>query len=411
MRSCESIFSLLALSRTAFGIHNDLTRIPGYISALGLCPWSSFVEFDDFFVYSENDGIFTGICPIAWDPTTCVTHEECARRCDSVAGCTGFEVSLLFEYCAIWLDGACSGETDATFTDIPQALGGEATYFRRSAYTGDLVEAHAFDDPHLALAEGGNADFRGEDNAIYNLLSAKNLSLNTRFQDANFSLPGPRHKLVHGSFMREGYVTVRTGISGRLLHFEFTAARPLSATLEFADGRNASRSIDAGVPFHFENVMAEMRGRTFCVTTDRWEACLTSKVYPGLQETTCASGRCILNVQLNALPSYDVAADLVAPHGIIGQSFDGDGVPASGAVDDYSKDEVTTSAQAEGAIEGKGSEYKMSSKFSVDYVFSRFSAAAAPTRNASMLQPKRSVAPPISDSRAAPLSRAASVAS
>ena len=75
-----------------------------------------------------------------------------------------------------------------------------ATYFRRSAYTGDLVEAHAFDDPHLALAEGGNADFRGEDNAIYNLLSAKNLSLNTRFQDANFSLPGPRHKLVHGRY-------------------------------------------------------------------------------------------------------------------------------------------------------------------------------------------------------------------
>ena len=33
-------------------------------------------------------------------------------------------------------------------------------------------------DPHLWFAHGGKADFRGEDGAVYNLLSTKNLSMN-----------------------------------------------------------------------------------------------------------------------------------------------------------------------------------------------------------------------------------------
>jgi hypothetical protein len=51
---------------------------------------------------------------------------------------------------------------------------------------------------HLA---GGRADLRGEDGAIYNLLSANNLSVAALFKHTTFTMPGPRNKLVHGSFM------------------------------------------------------------------------------------------------------------------------------------------------------------------------------------------------------------------
>jgi hypothetical protein len=48
---------------------------------------------------------------------------------------------------------------------------------------------------------GGKADLRGEDGAIYNLLSAKNISVAALFKHTTFTMPGPRKKLVHGSFM------------------------------------------------------------------------------------------------------------------------------------------------------------------------------------------------------------------
>ena len=48
----------------------------------------------------------------------------------------------------------------------------------------------------------------------------------------------------------------------------------------------------------------------------------------------------------------------IAPHGIIGQSFDGSMIAVSGKLDDYGdRPEFTTSAQAEGAIEGTAADY------------------------------------------------------
>ena len=61
----------------------------------------------------------------------------------------------------------------------------------------------------------------------------------------------------------------------------------------------------------------------------------------------------------------------VKPHGIIGQSFDGDDVGVNGKLDPYSGAQpgppLTTSAMAEGAIEGDAAEYKMASKFATEF--------------------------------------------
>ena len=56
------------------------------------------------------------------------------------------------------------------------------------------------------------------------------------------------------------------------------------------------------------------------------------------------------------------------PHGIIGQGYDGDSLGISGKTDDYNITAppyaMTTTAQAEGAIEGSASDYKLKSAVS-----------------------------------------------
>lgn len=92
----------------------------------------------------------------------------------------------------------------------------------------------------------------------------------------------------------------------------------------------------------------------------------------------------LLNFQLN--PLYDADHDAVAPHGLIGQSWDGDGVAIDGAQDDYTGKEVVTKAMAEGAIEGSAADYEMDDKFSTQFKYSRFDAISARPRDVSKLK-------------------------
>ena len=88
---------------------------------------------------------------------------------------------------------------------------------------------------------------------------------------------------------------------------------------------------------------------------------------------------------------YDADHDVVAPHGLIGQSFDGDNVGVDGAQDDYRNGgaEMSTSAQAEGAIEGTGADYKVASDFATQFRYSRFDADRAAPRDLSSLKGRR----------------------
>ena len=68
-----------------------------------------------------------------------------------------------------------------------------------------------------------------------------------------------------------------------------------------------------------------------------------------------------------------VAASL--PHGIVGQSFSAN-APRNGKVDSYPPSgHLTTSAQAEGAIEGAARDYQLRSAHDTRFAFSRFDEA------------------------------------
>lgn len=90
-------------------------------------------------------------------------------------------------------------------------------------------------------------------------------------------------------------------------------------------------------------------------------------------------GKSLLNLHIE--PLYDADSDVVAPHGLIGQSYDGDTQAVNGKVDDYSEEVVTTEAMAEGAIEGHAPEYKMGSKFGTAFKYGRFDATRAAHRD------------------------------
>ena len=233
-------------------------------------------------------------------------------------------------------------------------------------------------DPHFTTAHGGRFDHKGKNNTIYNLLSHTNVSVNSLFMYADFKTPSS--KLVHGSFMRAAFVAVRTNAS-RMLHIEYRSDHSLSASVGI---ESVSHEMAAGEALKIDNVDISLKDRTLSVKTPEWTTTATSKVMPGIVgPSTCATGRCIINVQL--VPLFDADHAKVAPHGLIGQSWDGDDVAVHGQTDDYSHGEVTTTAMGEGAVEGVAEQYEMPSGFATDFAFSRFGSTSASPRNVSAL--------------------------
>jgi len=58
-------------------------------------------------------------------------------------------------------------------------------------------------DPHLGLAHGGHADFRGCDGCLFNFLSTRDVTVNARLRESTFALRGSE---VHGTFVTEVHV-------------------------------------------------------------------------------------------------------------------------------------------------------------------------------------------------------------
>ena len=99
-----------------------------------------------------------------------------------------------------------------------------------------------------------------------------------------------------------------------------------------------------------------------------------------------ASGEPQTRVDLTVTALTDPLASRVAPHGLIGQGFDGRYI--EGQKDDYVPDGngmVITTAQGEGAIEGAVADYVVDSPFSTAFAFGRFSASEAPPRQLHVL--------------------------
>uniref|UniRef100_A0A7S4BUE4 VWFD domain-containing protein n=1 Tax=Chrysotila carterae TaxID=13221 RepID=A0A7S4BUE4_CHRCT len=241
--------------------------------------------------------------------------------------------------------------------------------------TGGAVKAR--NDPHLHLAHGARADFRGEHNKTFAVLSAKDVAFNVKFLESDFRW---NKRIVHGTKMSAAYWVIRTS-SGKLVKIEYEHASK-SGALAQIEGGNSSIAVRSGAPaVVIDNVLISMSGKTVTVTVLRkWRLSATVAPFP-----FGSLNRKKVLININIEPLYDAAHDAVAPHGIIGQSFDGDDVGVDGKRDLARAEETTTEAQAEGAIEGNWRDYLLSSNFATDFKYSRFDATSAAPRDVSSL--------------------------
>jgi hypothetical protein len=234
-------------------------------------------------------------------------------------------------------------------------------------------------DPHFVVGDGDTFDFKGVNNTVYNLVSHTNLSVNALFLHQDFEL-GLKKKLVHGSFMRAAYVTLKTNAS-RALRIEYASTRPALASVSADDGAMAMRE---GEELSLDDVSVSLKKHELEVVTPEWIVTVAVKVGPAIVGAqTCATGRCIIN--MHAKPLFDIARTKVAPHGLLAQSFDGDGIQVLGDIDNYNQQEVSTTAMGDGAIEGNASQYAVVDKFATGFAFSRFGKKVALPRNVTAL--------------------------
>jgi len=241
-------------------------------------------------------------------------------------------------------------------------------------------------DPHFGGADGDRFDFKGRDKLTYNLMSTQNLTVNAHFEHKDYRDAGEKHRLVHGSYMTEGYVVAHTA-GDRTLNIEYDAVRAAfvkigvngSGTEPTAYKAPFSMTVD-DLSLSFEKGVVELK-------TLEWTIRLSSKMKPGMVSagSTCAGGKCFLEAKMS--PLVNVATLKVAPHGLIGQTYDGDGIGVIGKTDDYKTHDnaATTSAMGEGAIEGVAADYEMASKFATHFKYSRYGLTQAKPRDISKL--------------------------
>eukprot|EP00966_Prymnesium_polylepis_P003020 69060-Prymnesium_polylepis.1 len=164
-------------------------------------------------------------------------------------------------------------------------------------------------DPHVRGAHGDSFDFRGKHGGTYVLLSTTNLSLAAGFEHAVFFTPHSK-MWVRGSWIRHAYWTIRTS-RGRLVHVRLDAEAP---------SFNGSRAMRTTF---VDDVRFSFRPNVLTVRTPRWNT--HAQVMRGAPHY----GQ--LRVDITIQPLYNVVAvPGLAPHGLLGQSYDGDGAPLHG---------------------------------------------------------------------------------
>lgn len=240
--------------------------------------------------------------------------------------------------------------------------------------------ASGVQDPHFRLAHGGRADFRGRHGVLYNLLSSSNVSVNVRTENASFALD---HLTVDGSFMTEAHVVMLTS-EGRFFNISFWASELNRWGWGWGMVNGSCAQGTRLVPFtlspHRERACDDLRIRvdfsSAIVEAPEWH--IQVRGMPVYDRYTGPHHR----VDLSLTQRVADDAFVVRPHGIVGQSFDGDGLARTGRLDAYPprthNATFVTSAMAEGAIDGTAADYEVPHIFSTDFSYSRFGAAATP---------------------------------
>jgi hypothetical protein len=200
------------------------------------------------------------------------------------------------------------------------------------------------------------------------------MSLNIKTEDATFKLG---RTIVHGSFMTEVHAVVRLS-SGRFFNVSFWASEANQWNWGWKMVNGSCAKPGNTVPFQLgphrskecDNSFVSVDLSTVTIDTPEWR--ISVNVRPVYDYIGGPRHR----LDVSTTQKVPDNKFIVPPHGIIGQSFDGDGKPRKGRLDVYPDrnvdGEFTTKAMAEGAIEGVASQYELTDKYQTAFAFSRF---------------------------------------
>eukprot|EP00965_Chrysotila_dentata_P096404 3186016-Pleurochrysis_carterae.AAC.2 len=141
--------------------------------------------------------------------------------------------------------------------------------------------------------------------------------------------------------MAAAFWVIRTS-TGKLLNIEYNDSFKAGGFV-YEQGHKNVFVRDGEPPVVVDNVAVSVVGHTMTVVVqDKWELAATIAPFPF--GNLLNKNKNLLNININ--PLYNADADVVAPHGIIGQAYDGDNIGINGKSDSERGPETTTKAQA-----------------------------------------------------------------
>lgn len=229
-------------------------------------------------------------------------------------------------------------------------------------------------------------DIRGRHGVLYVILSVPRLSFSLRTENATFIKPGYMPKLVHGSFFTDAYWKVTTR-NGDTFVVNTSASNIGFDVVDFMGTPVASKH-RVWTEVNRNDMRVLYKQATLVMRVAGWETNVTRKpVYNRLSGPQWRFDLSIRPLNSTGLESrHGNASGVVSPHGILGQTWDGDGIAVDGAQDDYvhSGVEMWTASMAEGGIEGVADDYEIADKFSHEFRYTRYNTSAfTPPRNVS----------------------------
>ena len=166
---------------------------------------------------------------------------------------------------------------------------------------------------------------------------------------------------VNGSFFTDISLNLRSS-TGRIYNIHATAQRETGFMLDskyWFPTWTKWLSDD-------NTIKVQMRQLTLVVYSTEWNVNVTR--VPVYNFILGPRWKFNINIQL-LVPESSITC---FPHGILGQSYDGDDMAVFGKTDNYNSADIRTIAMAEGAIEGTAKDYIMENEYNHNFKYYRF---------------------------------------
>tara|TARA_B110001450_G_scaffold182087_1_gene170147 strand:- start:821 stop:1615 length:795 start_codon:yes stop_codon:yes gene_type:complete len=244
-------------------------------------------------------------------------------------------------------------------------------------------------------AHGDKFDFRGRNNTYYAILTVPRFDFAMQTHDATFFLIGGKPKIVHGSFFTNAMWRLRTSISKTILYVN-TSADTVGFDVWSADHTLIASKHAIWQEHRREDIRVFYKQSTLYLRGAGWETNVTRRpVYNRIHGPKWRFDMTIRQLIGTGFETrHGTPSNVTWPHGLIGQTWDGDSVAVDGTQDDYDSDdtEIWTHAMAEGALDGKSSDAYIVDPNTFAFRYSKFEGGASSHRDVhALLGVKRNV--------------------